>query len=38
MVTMSEKDSLALRQENDMTDDKGSNLLKGTDILRVRCT
>ena len=32
MVTMSEKDSLALRQENDMTDDKGSNLLKGIDI------
>ena len=38
MVTMSEKDSLALRQENDMTDDKGSNLLKGIDIWRVRCT
>ena len=31
MVTMSDKDSLALRQENDMTDDKG-NSLKGIDI------
>ena len=29
MVTMSDKDSLALRQEKDMTDDKG-NFLKGT--------
>ena len=31
MVTMSDKDSLALRQEKNMTDDKG-NLLKRIDI------
>ena len=31
MVTMSDKDSLALRRENNMTDDKG-NLLRGIDI------
>ena len=31
MVTMSNNDSLALRQENDMTDDKG-NLSRGIDI------
>ena len=29
MVTMSDNDSLPLRQEKSVTDDKGSNLLKG---------